>query len=114
MKISQPTPELPVPNVRAAQEHYRDRFGFEIAWYHDEGRIGAVAHGDCVIFFREMPETVAPSVFWVFTDCVDETHAELTGLGADVLQQPWSSPSGLRQFKVRDAFGNLFYFFHDL
>ena len=41
MKMSQPTPELPVPNVREAQEYYRDKLGFEIAWYNEEGSIGA-------------------------------------------------------------------------
>ena len=114
MKISQPTPELPVPNVREAQAYYRDKLGFEIAWYHEEGNIGAVAHGDCAIFFRQSAEKTSPSVFWVFTDCVDDSHAELERLGADVLQQPCNTPWGLRQFTVRDAYGNLFYFFHDL
>ena len=114
MKISQPTPELPVPNVREAQAYYRDKLGFEIAWYNEEGSIGAVAHGDCAIFFRQTAEKTSPSVFWVFTDCVDDSHAELVRRGADVLQQPCNTPWGLRQFTVRDAYGNLFYFFHDL
>ncbi|WP_299410837.1 hypothetical protein [uncultured Roseobacter sp.] len=51
MKIDQPTPELPVINVREAQEYYRDKLGFEIAWFNEEGRIGAVSHGKCAIFF---------------------------------------------------------------
>jgi len=49
MKISQPTPELPVPDVRVAQEYYRDVLGFEIAWHNEDGKIGAVAYGDCAI-----------------------------------------------------------------
>ena len=114
MKISQPTPELPVPNVREAQEYYRDRLGFEIAWYNEEGHIGAVAHGDCAIFFRESSEKLSPGVFWFFTECVDEAYLELNRLEADILQPPVNTPWGLRQFTVRDAYGNLFYFFHDL
>ena len=113
MKISQPTPELAVPNVQQAQEYYRDTLGFKIAWYDEEGRIGAVAHGDCAIFFRETSEIISPGVFWVFTECVDEAHSELVQLGADVLQEPCDKPWGLRQFTVRDAYGNLFHFFHD-
>lgn len=114
MKMSQPAPELPVPNVREAQEYYRDRLGFEIAWHNEEGRIGAVAHGDCAIFFRESSDDIRPSVFWVFNEDVDQAHAELLGLGADVLGPPVDKPWGLRQFTVRDAFGNLFHFFHDI
>lgn len=63
MKMSQPVPELPVPNVREAQEYYRDVLGFEIAWYNEGGRIGAVSHGECVIFFRESTERRDPSIF---------------------------------------------------
>lgn len=113
MKISQPTPELPVPNVREAQEYYRDTLGFEIAWYNKEGRIGAVSHGDCAIFFRECAET-HPGTFWVFCEDVEEAHFELTRRDADVLEPPENKPWGLRQFTVRDPYGNQFHFFHDL
>lgn len=113
MKLSQPTPELPVPDVRKAQEYYRDRLGFEIAWHNEEGRIGAVSHGDCAIFFRESSEDARPGVFWIFTEDVDEAHATLTRLGADILEALTDTPWGLRQFTIRDAYGNIFYFFHD-
>ncbi|MEM8555854.1 MAG: VOC family protein [Pseudomonadota bacterium] len=113
MKISQPTPELPVPNVRAAQEYYRDRLGFEIAWHNEDGEIGAVAHGECAIFFRE---GVPPNsgVFWVFCEDVDGVHADLTQRGADIVEPLANTPWGLRQFTVRDPYGNTFYYFHDL
>lgn len=114
MKISQPTPELPVPNVQEAQAYYRDRLGFDVAWYHEEGRIGAVAHGDCAIFFRECQDTSNPSVFWVFTDDVDEAYKELLERGADVGEKPVNTAWGLRQFTLRDAYGNTLYFHHDL
>lgn len=113
MKMSQPIPELAVPSVRKAQEYYRDRLGFEIAWYNEQGRIGAVALGDCAIFFREASQTHDPSVFWVFSEDVDATHAELNRLGADILGPPVDEPWGLRQFTIRDAYGNLFHFHHD-
>lgn len=112
MKISQPTPELPVPDVRAAQRYYRDRLGFDIAWYHEEGRIGAVSHGECAIFFRER-EVRTASVFWVFCDDVAATHADLARRGADILGPPETKPLGLRQFTVQDPYGNRFHFFHD-
>ncbi|MEM9787195.1 MAG: VOC family protein [Pseudomonadota bacterium] len=113
MKFSQPTPELAVPDVQAAQEYYHDKFGFEIGWCNAAGRIGAVSHGDCAIFFRECTEIRPPSTFWVFCPALDEAHAEFLQRGADVVDSPENKPWGLRQFTIRDHCGNLFHFFHD-
>lgn len=114
MRISQPTPELPVKNVLEAQEYYRDHLGFKTEWHHDAGRIGAVSHGDCALFFRESDEPLHPSVFWVFVDDVDFAHAELRSLGADIIEPVEDKPWGLRQFTIRDLYGNRFHFHHDI
>lgn len=114
MKISQPVPALPVRDVRAAQEYYRDRFGFRIEWHHEEGRIGGVSHGDCAIFFRETDEAIVPAIFWVFVEDVDAAHAELAGLGAEIVEPLEDKPWGLRQFSVQDLHGNRFHFHHDI
>ncbi|MGD1933785.1 MAG: VOC family protein [Candidatus Phaeomarinobacter sp.] len=113
MKMSQPTPELAVPDVRKAQEYYRDRLGFEIAWHNEEGRIGAVSHGDCAIFFRESSEESRPGVFWIFSEDVDDAHTTLTELGADIVEALADTPWGTRQFTIRDVYGNIFYIFHE-
>ena len=114
MKLSQPTPELSVPDVRLAQEYYRDVFGFEIAWYNEDGKIGAVAHGECSIFFREDGEDHAPSTFWVFSEDVDSLHTEFTRRDANITDTLENKPWGLRQFTVEDHCANRYYFFHDL
>ncbi|MEL7465369.1 MAG: VOC family protein [Pseudomonadota bacterium] len=114
MKLASPTPELPVPDVEAAQRYYRDTLGFEIAWRNEEGRIGAVALGECGLFFRESDEAAKGGVFWIFADDVDEAHAALSSRGADVEGPPEDKPWGLRQFTLRDPYGNVFYVFHDL
>ncbi len=114
MKMSQPTPELPVPSVRTAQEYYRDMLGFEIAWYNQEGKIGAVALGDCAIFFREVEGDIPGSAFWVFCEDLDEAHADFVRRGADIIENPEDKPWGLRQFTIQDHCKNRFYFFHDL
>ena len=113
MKSEQPTPELPVPNVPEAQRYYRDKLGFEIAWFREEGRIGAVSHGECAIFFREAAQSQA-STFWVFCNDVDKAYSDLIERGADIREHTENKPWGLRQFTVCDPFGNQFYFFHDL
>lgn len=114
MRISQPTPALPVRDVKAAQEYYRDHFGFQIEWRHDEGHIGAVSHGECTIFFRESDEPIHPAIFWVFVEDVDAAYAELKTLGAEIVEPIEDKPWGLRQFTVRDLNNNRFHFHHDI
>lgn len=114
MKIAQPTPELPVPDLAQAQAWYRDRLGFSIAWTDDAGRIGAVSHGDCALFFRETDARSAPATFWVFTDDVDAAEAELRARDVEIAEPLRDTPWGMRQFSVRDPYGNLFHFHHDL
>lgn len=114
MKIAQPTPELPVPDLAAALAWYRDRLGFHIAWTNEAGRIAAVAHGDCALFLRETDGPCAAGTFWVFTDDVDAAEAELRALGAEIVTPLADTAWGLRQFTVRDPFGNRFHFHHDL
>ncbi len=114
MRISAPAPELPVPDVQAAQAWYRDRLGFEIAWFNADGRIGAVSHGDCAIFFRETPDHLTPAVFWIFVDDVDAAYAELAARNAPIEAPPEDMPWGLRQFTLVDLHGNRFYLHHDL
>lgn len=114
MKIAQPTPELPVPDVKAAQAYYRDRMGFEIAWYNEPGGIGAVSHGDCALFFRKTDGPIQSGTFWVFTEDIDEAYASLKQLGANMTEPIKNTAWGMRQFTVEDIYGNTFYFHHDL
>ena len=114
MEIAQPTPELSVPDVRAAQEYYRDYLGFEISWHDEAGGIGAVSHGNCAIFFRKEVGNIQNGVFWIFTEDVDAAFAELTRSGAKITDPIRNTTWGMRQFTVEDAYGNVFYFHHDL
>ncbi|WP_421724512.1 VOC family protein [Bauldia sp.] len=114
MRIAQPTPELPVPDVAAAQDYYRERMGFRVEWHNKEGGIGAVSHGDCAIFFRETKGDIHPGTFWIFTENVDDAFLELGRLGADIVEPIDNKPWGMRQFTVRDLCGNVFYFHHDI
>lgn len=114
MTFNQPVPELPVPDVAEAQAHYAETFGFDIAWHDAEGGIGAVALGATAVFFRQSGGPYGGARFWVFAEDVDGTHAELAARGADISAPPEDKPWGLRQFTVKDAYGNTFTFHHDL
>jgi len=113
MSFSQPTPELPVPDVRTAQDYYRDKFGFEIGWHNEDGRIGAVSLGDCSIFFREVNEVQPPATFWVFCENLEAAQADYVRRGTKVTEELERKPWGLRQFTVEDHCANRFFFYHD-
>jgi len=114
MKLASPTPELPVADVPAAQAYYRDRLGFEVAWYNGDGGIGAVAHGDCAIFLRKAPVPSEPSIFWIFAEDIDAAYEVLVAKGAEITDPIENKPWGLRQFTFRDLNGNLFHVHHDV
>ena len=110
MKMSQPVPELPVADVRAAQEYYRKYLGFQVEWFNAVGRIGAVSCGDCAIFLRETDGDIHPAVFWVFARDVDAMFAAMQARGADIVEPIEDKPWGMRQFTVADLHGNRFIF----
>ena len=114
MQIDQPVPELPVRDLIAAQEWYRDCLGFEIGWRHDEGRIGAVSLGRAALFLRETQAAIAPVTLWIFAADVDAAHAEASAGGAEITDPIADRPWGLRQFTLRDPNGHILHFHHDL
>lgn len=109
MRLLQPTPELPVRDVLEAQEYYAARLGFSIGWYNAAGRIGAVYHGDCAVFFRETDGPIAPCVHWIYTEQVDAFFEEFRRLRADLSGPPETTAWGLRQFTFRDLHGHVFH-----
>lgn len=114
MKLAQPTPELPVPDVEAAQVYYRDRMGFSIGWYDADGEIGAVSQGECAIFFRKVTGAIAPCTSWIFCEDIDAVYDTLTDLGATITDPLSDKPWGMRQFTVKDDNGHQFHFHRDL
>lgn len=111
--LGPPTPELPVEDVKRAQQHYRDALGFEIGWLYPDGEIGAVSRDKVVIFFRKRMRPFEPAVHWIFAETIDATYEELRGSGAHIVEPLEQKPWGLRQFTVEDVDGNRFYFHCD-
>lgn len=114
MMLAPATPELPVRDVRATQAWYRDRLGFEIAWYNEDGRIGAVAHGDCALFFRQTEDAIPSHVTWIFADDIEAFHDHAKRAGAEITDPLGETSWGLRQFTIRDPDGHLIHVHHDL
>jgi predicted enzyme related to lactoylglutathione lyase len=110
--LGPPVPELPVVDVERAQQHYRDRLGFEIGWLYPGKEIGSVSRGRIVIFFRKREQPFEPAIHWIFAEDIDASYAELQSLGADIAEPLEKKPWGIRQFTVKDLDGNIFYIHH--
>ncbi|MBY6046784.1 glyoxalase superfamily protein [Vannielia litorea] len=111
MELDAAVPALPVRSVVAAQAFYVEALGFTANWHHAEGRIGAVSHGRCALFLREVDGPFTPGVVWIFAEDVDAAHAAMVAAKPTALQ---NMPYGLRQFTVTDPDGNQLHIHHDL
>ena len=114
MTLSAATPELQVPDVKAAMDFFETTLGFRTAWYNPDWGLGAVARDDCQFFLRESDRPTTGAIFWVFAEDIDATFADLTQRGADITDPLTTKPWGLRQFTVADPMGNLIHFHHDV
>ena len=98
-------PSLPLTDVAAGLEYYRDVLGFSVNYAQqdlavmdrDKARILLVARGG---------RFTGIGACYVYVRDADQLHTELTGKGATVLGAPVSRPWGLREFQVLDPEGN--------
>ena len=116
-----PVPEIPVSDVAAAAEYYRDKLGFRIDWLEPSIALAGVSRGQCRLFlagpaFREGGGNASPTVTWLNLASnaqVDELHRAWRLTEAIVLSDPDSKPWGLHEFTAADLDGNRFRVFHD-
>jgi len=112
---------LLVDDVKRAGDYYRDRLGFDVAYYDQNPRHYAYAsRDDCHIHFAcfrnapAQPNSVAvpPDMFdvYVYVDDLDSLHAELVERGADLVHGPVEQGYGLREIRVRDPHGYILAF----
>lgn len=112
-KFHQPVPELPVKDVVKAQEFYRDKMGFQIAWTDPSKSMGAVSKDEAAIFLRQL-EMAHPNTVWIFVDDVDETYNEFKNVDIKIVDPIETKPWRIRQFTIEDLDGNRFIFHHDV
>jgi predicted enzyme related to lactoylglutathione lyase len=103
-------PVLRVPDVVAAADYYRDRFGFEINFIWGEPPQYATTSRDHVLvhFTKADAATPAPgpaSNIYVFVTDIDEVHDELRERGAHISAGLETWPYGMREFAVEDLNG---------
>jgi catechol 2,3-dioxygenase-like lactoylglutathione lyase family enzyme len=114
-------PEIPVSDVAAAAEYYRDRLGFTVDWLAADISLAGISRDACRLFlagpaFRERSGTAGPVVIWLNLHSkteVDDLHRAWRSTGAGLLSDPESKPWGLHEFIAADPDGNRLRVFYD-
>ncbi len=105
-------PALPVPDVRAAAEFYRDRMGFTItdqfetlALLDRDGSKLQLWRGEARGGLAARKENPGLRDFTIWVDDVDATHEEFVAKGLPVLEIPEDFPYGSRHAMYHDLNG---------
>lgn len=114
-------PELPVTDMNAALDYYRDKLGFNIDWGGAGGGIAGISKGQCRMFltdgnFRDQHGKTSPVTIWINLNSkaeVDELYEIWKGAEGRIVSRPASKPWKLHEFTASDLDGNLFRVFYD-
>jgi uncharacterized glyoxalase superfamily protein PhnB len=98
-------PNLPVRNVRAAQEWYRDVLGLGINWLWEDN-FGSVGMDHVELFLYESDDP-QPAISSIFVDDVDAVYERCRDRGADIASPLEDKLWNVREFTLRDVDGNL-------
>ena len=114
-------PEIPVTDMNAALDYYKNNLGFNIDWGGADGGIAGISKGQCRMFltdddFRASHGNAAPVLIWLNLNSkeeVDELHQNWKATEARIISPPESKPWKLHEFTASDLDGNLFRVFYD-
>jgi hypothetical protein len=114
-------PEIPVSNVVAATEYYRDKLSFSVDWLESDIALAGISRDQCRLFlagpaFREECGNASPVLTWLNLNSkgeVDDLHRAWRSTEAFLLSDPESKPWGLHEFTAADLDGNRFRVFYD-
>lgn len=104
-------PEIPVSDIVAATNYYRDQLGFSVDWLAEDIALAGVSRDQCRIFlagpgFREASGSASPAVTWLNLESngeVDDLHRAWSATGALVLSAPESKPWGAARVHCRGS-----------
>ena len=120
-ELPAPVPEIPVSDVVAATEHYRDRLGFSVDWLAADIALAGISRDQCRLFlagpsFREASGNHSPVSTWLNLNSkgeVDDLYRAWRSTSAILLSAPESKPWGLHEFTAADPDGNRLRVFYD-
>lgn len=113
--------EVPVAELIAAVDYYRDRLGFTVDWSDEALGLAGVSRGDTRLFlsdaeFRSQRGNRAPIVLWFNPSSraeVDAIHAQWHAADARIESAPEAKPYKLYEFFALDLDGNVLRVFYD-
>jgi uncharacterized glyoxalase superfamily protein PhnB len=105
--LSRIAPEIPVSDLRGSIEYYEQKLGFRLVMEMPDGDYAIVERDDITIhLYRADIGSRSPVGIHIFTQELEELHAELQQRGARVSQGIVRKPWGNRDFRVNDQSGN--------
>ena len=113
---------VPVRDVRATVQFYKDVLGFEDRFVADDGKFGIVVHGDAAVHFVPGDETALKATannisIYLWVKFVDQLYAELKpqldALPEGRVRPPFHQDYGMREFHVKDPDGCLLFFWRN-
>jgi catechol 2,3-dioxygenase-like lactoylglutathione lyase family enzyme len=98
-------PNLPVRDVPAAQEWYRDTLGLGINWIWEDnfGSVG-IDHVELFLYESDEPRRMICSLF---VDDVGAIYERACERGGEIASELELKPWGVREFSIRDPGGNI-------
>lgn len=106
-KLSRIAPEIPVSNLRESLEYYQQKLGFRVVMEMSGGDYAIVERDNIALhLFQDTSGKHSPVGMHIFTQELEELHAELLKRGARVSQAIILKPWGNRDFRVKDHSGN--------
>ena len=111
VRLSRIAPELPLSNLQASLAYYEQKLGFRVAMELPEQDYAIVERDDIAVhlFQADTQDHIRVGIH-IFTNDLDELHNELSQRGASVTQPIERKPWGTRDFRVKDASGNVIKF----
>lgn len=114
-------PEIPVSDVVAATEYYRDKLSFTVDWLAADIALAGISRDQCRLFlagpaFRQACGNASPVLTWLNLNSkaeVDDLHRAWRSSNAILLSAPESKSWGLHEFTAADPDGNRFRVFYD-
>ena len=106
-KLSRIAPEMPVSDLRESLEYYEQKLGFRVVMETPGGDYAVVERDEIAIhLFQDDTRSHSPVGVHIFTQQLDELHAELQQRGASLSQEIMRQPWGNRDFRVKDQSKN--------
>jgi uncharacterized glyoxalase superfamily protein PhnB len=101
--LKQPIPILQAPNLAEAIAFY-EQLGFGNSWIHEEFYAGTERDGQHLHLVRAAEPV--PSSLYCIVDNADAAYELAVSLGVEIVKPIGNEPYGMRDFYMKDPWGN--------